>query len=227
MNVAEASPTSVAVLSTGVANVASVRAAFSRLGCETIEALDAAMVQGAPCLVVPGVGSFAAAMASLLALNVVDALRERLLLGRPTLCICLGMQLLGRGSEESPSEGGFGADGLGIVNSVATRFDAGTSTPQLGWNAVVADTGCAVLQSGDFSFANSYRWLQAPAGWAVARCDHGGEFIAAVERGSVVACQFHPELSGDAGAALLNRWLAHSGALGRPSEQTEVRQVRS
>ena len=73
---------------------------------------------------------------------------------------------------------------------------------------VLRDRGkCRLLGSGYAYFANSFRLVGEPAGWAVARADHGGPFVAGLERGDVLACQFHPELSGDYGAALLRRWL--------------------
>jgi imidazole glycerol-phosphate synthase subunit HisH len=85
-------------------------------------------------------------------------------------------------------------------------FPATVRTPQFGWNEVRASEGCNLLDSGHAYFANSYRATAAP-GWQVATAEHGGRFVAAMERGNVIGCQFHPELSGDYGAALLSRFL--------------------
>ena len=117
--------------------------------------------------------------------------------------ICLGMQLFAEASEESPGEAG-----LGIVPGTAERFrSADIRIPQLGWNEVIPQTGCRLLQPGHAYFANSYRLAQVPAGWHGALTTHGEPFVAAFERGPVLACQFHPELSGAWGRALLTRWL--------------------
>jgi imidazoleglycerol phosphate synthase glutamine amidotransferase subunit HisH len=79
--------------------------------------------------------------------------------------------------------------------------------PQLGWNHIEADPGCRVLRSGHVYFANSYRLAERPQGVSCAVADHGGPFVAAMERGNLVACQFHPELSGALGATILRNWL--------------------
>ena len=78
--------------------------------------------------------------------------------------------------------------------------------PQFGWNLVRPAEGCNLLEEGYAYFANSYRALAAPS-WNVAQAEHGGTYVAAVERGNVIGCQFHPELSGAYGCALLSRFL--------------------
>jgi imidazoleglycerol phosphate synthase glutamine amidotransferase subunit HisH len=79
--------------------------------------------------------------------------------------------------------------------------------PQLGWNGVKPTPGARLLREGHAYFANSYRLTEIPAGWEGATSDHGGPFVAALERGNTLACQFHPELSGAFGRDLLARWL--------------------
>jgi imidazoleglycerol phosphate synthase glutamine amidotransferase subunit HisH len=86
------------------------------------------------------------------------------------------------------------------------RFADGVRVPQFGWNRVVPEPGCRLVEPGYAYFANSYRVLEAP-GCAVATAEHGGRFIAALERAGVLACQFHPELSGAYGHDLIARWL--------------------
>jgi imidazole glycerol-phosphate synthase subunit HisH len=192
----------VAVLGTGSANLASVLAALRRLGAAPRVTRDPQTVERSPRVVVPGVGTLAAAMSSLEAGGLVGPLRRRVVAGRPTLAICLGLQLLGEGSEESP-----GVAGVGAFRGRATRFPATVRTPQLGWNAIEPDPACRLLEPGYAYFANSYRLVVPPPGAAAAFSEHGGRFVAAFERGGVVACQFHPELSGAYGLGLIARWL--------------------
>ncbi|HSK07804.1 MAG TPA: imidazole glycerol phosphate synthase subunit HisH [Acidimicrobiia bacterium] len=192
----------VVMVPTGTANVASVSAAFRRLGAELITATGPGHVSDAAGVVLPGVGAFGAAMARVDALGLRPALRNRIEQGRPTLVVCVGMQLLCRDSEESP-----GADGLGTIDLTVTRFQGSVRVPQLGWNRVEPGPGSRLLQGGWAYFANSYRMSRVPEGWAGATTEYGGKFVSALERGDILACQFHPELSGAWGASLLGRWL--------------------
>lgn len=192
----------VVVVRTGTANLASVLAGLHRAGATVEVTTDAAQVRDADRVVLPGVGAFGAAMARLREHDLVPTLRERIQAGRPTLGICLGMQVLAAESEESP-----GVPGLGVLDAVVRRFPAGPRVPQLGWNLVVPGDGARLLAPGHAYFANSYRLASIPPGWSGALAEHGGPFVAAIERGVVLACQFHPELSGPWGQALLARWL--------------------
>lgn len=196
------STAAVAVIRTGVANLASIVAGLRRARVEAAVVDDPGDVTAAQRVVLPGVGSFGAGMARLSAKKLIEPLRRRILEGRPTLAICLGLQLLCAESEESP-----GVCGLGLLPLRVSRFDGEVRVPQLGWNAITPDVESALVQPGYASFANSYRLVDAPAGWSAAWSDHGGPFIASIERGSVLACQFHPELSGTWGLSLLRRWI--------------------
>ncbi len=192
----------VAVVGTGTANLASVLAGLERAGARarlTQEPGDAARAER---VVLPGVGAFGAAMETLHAHGLVEPLRERVAAGRPTLGICLGLQLLAETSAESP-----GVRGLGVLPGAVRRLPDTVRVPQLGWNRITPSTGCRLLAAGHVYFANSYALAAAPPGWAAAVADHGGTFVAAVERGTVLACQFHPELSGRFGLDLVRRWL--------------------
>ena len=82
--------------------------------------------------------------------------------------------------------------------------------PQLGWNRIVPRDDAGMLREGYAYFANSYRLADAPSGWRAAFSDYGGPFVAAMERRGVLACQFHPELSGRFGLDLIARWLETS-----------------
>lgn len=194
--------TTIHVLHTGVANMASVRAGLRRAGAEPVVTRDPADLEGATHVMLPGVGAFGAGMATLRDTGLDGALLRHLGAGRPVLAICLGLQLLARRSEETP-----GVAGLGVLDVAVTRFPDTVRVPQFGWNRVVPQPGIKWLREGHAYFANSYRIADIPEGWSGALGDHGGPFVAALERGSVLACQFHPELSGDWGQALLRRWL--------------------
>jgi glutamine amidotransferase len=189
------------VVSTGVANVASVLAAFRRLGADPQEIDQPEAVSAAEYLVLPGVGAFAAAMQALQARDLFEPLRERIRNGQPTLAICLGLQLFAAESEESP-----GVDGLGIWPDRVVRLRS-ERVPQLGWNRVEAASASRYLESGYVYYANSYCLAAEPLGWMASWSEHDGKLVAAVERGGILACQFHPELSGAWGEQLLRRWL--------------------
>ena len=191
----------VSIVRTGAANLASVVAAFRRAGAVIDWADDPAAVRAAEHLVLPGVGAFAAALGRLEAAGLVQPLRERIANGGATLAICLGLQLLAEGSAESP-----GATGLALIAGRAERFGAGLRVPQLGWNKVQAE-GDWIAPAYAY-YANSYYLAAAGTGWQVAYSVYGSQrFVAAVARGSVLACQFHPELSGPWGQRLIERWL--------------------
>src|SRR6195256_3136136 len=98
--------------------------------------------------------------------------------------------------------------GLGVIAGGCRRLPDHVRVPHLGWNAVTAGSQAGLVDSGVAAFANSYAMLEAPAGWTPAWTTHGVRFVAALERGRILACQFHPELSGAYGAALLERWLS-------------------
>jgi len=198
--------TEVVLVPTGTANTASVMAAFRRISVEPELTTDPSAVDDAGRLVVPGVGSFGAAMAEIDRLGLREKLVQRIRSGRPTLTVCVGMQLLAESSEESA-----GVAGLAVVSGEVERFGDGALVPQMGWNRVEPDGGCRLITPGWAFFANSYRMGAAPEGWSVAFSEHSGSFVAGLERGGVLACQFHPELSGGWGAALLSRWLERTG----------------
>jgi imidazole glycerol phosphate synthase glutamine amidotransferase subunit len=192
----------VVMLRTGTANLASVAAALHRAGRRVRITESADDIVSAGHLVLPGVGAFGAVVERIDHMAARKPLVERLAAGRPTLAICLGLQLLADASEESP-----GVAGLGVLQAEVSALPPGVRRPQLGWNRVTAGPGCRLLEDGDAYFANSYKLDRVPDGWRGALTDHGGAFVAAVERDAVLACQFHPELSGAWGQELVERWL--------------------
>lgn len=210
----------VLLIETGVANVASVRAALTRLGARTVTPRGPDEVAMADAVVLPGVGSFSSGARSLEQQGLTAAIRDRIEADRPTFAVCLGLQLLARSSEESP-----GTRGIGVLPVHVTKLDAAPRLPHFGWNRVEAVDG-SILRSGDAYFAHSFAiqdGVEDPtstlrsAGWSVATCTEGAPFVAAIERGSIAACQFHPELSGRYGASSLGRWLDTARAARRTS----------
>ena len=192
----------VIVLNTGVANIASVLAGFERAGVKASLSSDPKEAQTASHVVLPGVGTFKAGMAKLIETGLDAALKERVSTGRPVLAVCLGLQLLFSQSEESP-----GIEGLNIVPGTIKRFQVATRIPQLGWNLVSPDTNCKLLKEGYAYFANSFCYKDSLVDCVPAYTEYGEKFVAAFEKGTLLACQFHPELSSTWGQELINRWL--------------------
>lgn len=204
------SPRETVIARTGSANLASVSAGIERLGMIPRISEDASLVARAGLVVLPGVGAFGPAMAHLRERGLDNAIRSRVESNRPLLAICLGMQLLCDSSEESP-----GARGLGIVPGPVVKLPASVRVPQMGWNTIQPSGNASLLQESFMYFANSFAISQIPAGWEGATTTHGVAFASALERGALLACQFHPELSGQAGLALLRRWVERS-IIGEP-----------
>jgi len=197
----------VLIVDSGVANLASIAGAFRRLGTATVVSSDSSVVRQAARLVLPGVGAFGAGMAAIRNGGLDAAVRDAASRGTPILGICLGMQMLCDASEETP-----GVAGLGVVPGTCRRLPSQVRIPHLGWNRVTPDPGARFVTSGVAAFANSYALQECPSGWTPAWTTHGVPFVAALERGPLLACQFHPELSGSYGAALLERWLTGAAA---------------
>ena len=199
---------SVVVLDYGSGNLRSAQRALERVGADVEVTADAQRALEADGLVVPGVGAFEACMAGLRGIGGERIIAERIAASRPVLGVCVGMQILfARGVEF-----GVQSDGCGQWPGSVTRLDAPV-IPHMGWNVVDAAPGSALFKglSPDtrFYFVHSYaaqKWEGAPDAlltWAT----HHVRFLAAVEDGPLSATQFHPEKSGDAGAALLANWV--------------------
>jgi glutamine amidotransferase len=200
----------VVVLDYGSGNLRSAQRALARVGADVTVTPDLTAAAGADGLVVPGVGAYAACMAGIDALGAGPVIAERVAAGRPVLGICVGAQIL----FDYGDEHGVVTKGLGLLPSGITRLTA-QRVPHMGWNTVAAPPS-SVLFAGlapgaRFYFVHSYAAWPVPAltetGAVVSLTDHGGSFVAAVERGPLSATQFHPEKSGDAGATLLRNWL--------------------
>ena len=194
----------VSVIDTRVANIASMCVALERLEAHVELASTAEKIAEAEFVVLPGVGSFAAGMERITALQIGDAIRNRVKENQPTLAVCLGLQLFCASSAESPN-----TEGLGIVNTEVERFDSTLKVPQLGWNTVSPKTDSnAFFESGAAYFANSFCVRNIPEGWEYATTNYGGDFVSSFWKGRILCCQFHPELSGTWGLDLMKRWLS-------------------
>ncbi len=200
----------VVVLDYGSGNLHSATRALRAAGADVTLTADAAAALAADGLVVPGVGAFAACMDGLAAVGGPAVIRERLDAGRPVLGICVGHQVMfGHGVEH-----GLDAAGVGVLPGVVERLHS-ERLPHMGWNTVDApadSTLFAGLAGERFYFVHSYGVRSAdglPADARVTWTSHGGDrFVAAVEHGPLSSTQFHPEKSGQAGAALLRNWIA-------------------
>src|SRR6266702_1000317 len=202
----------VVIVDSGVANLASITSGLGRLSASVSVTRDPTVVREAPRVVLPGVGAFGAGMGALRDHGLDGAIRDVAARGTPLLGICLGMQLLCEASDETP-----GILGLGVIAGACRRLPADVRVPHLGWNTVTAQSNARLIATGVAAFANSYALRDAPAGWTAAWTTHGVPFVAALERPGVLACQFHPELSGAYGAALLERWLTGATPVPTPA----------
>ena len=202
----------VVIVDSGVANLASITSGLGRLGASVAVTRDPAAVRQAPRVVLPGVGAFGAGMGALRAHGLDRAITDVAARGTPLLGICLGMQLLCQASDETP-----GVPGLGVIAGGCRRLPADVRVPHLGWNTVTAPSSARLVTTGVAAFANSYALRDPPPGWTASWTTHGVRFVAALEHDGVLACQFHPELSGAYGAALLDRWLTGAKAVPTPA----------
>ena len=153
--------TEVLIVPTGTANIASVCAAFRRLGASPVVSEDKAALAAASHVMLPGVGAFGASMERLRTTGLDEVLKARIGEDLPTMAICVGHQLLFETSDESPGE-----RGLGIAPGHVGRFGDDVRVPQFGWNKVTAAEDCDLLEDGYAYFANSYRVAEPPAGCA-------------------------------------------------------------
>ena len=206
----------VVVLDYGSGNTRSVCRALERVGASPVLTSDFDAVLGADGVLVPGVGAYAACMAGLRAIDAPRLLERRLAGGRPVLGICVGLQVMFDGGDEH----GAYTQGLAQWPGDVTRLDAPV-VPHMGWSTIEVHPDSVLLDGlheERFYFAHSYAAHADPAdamGESKTRkpltsfASYGGaRFVAAVENGPLTATQFHPEKSGDAGAAFLAAWHA-------------------
>lgn len=210
----------IAVVDSGIGNLRSAEKALQRVGADARLVDDPDEVAAADGVVLPGVGAFGHCREALAAGGLDAAVTDAVGRGVPLLGICVGLQLLYEGSDESP-----GSVGLGLLPGVVGRLPEGVKHPQMQWNRlVVGDLSCPLLSGPRLAppaeawvyFVHSYA---APVGpETVATCDYGGPVTAVVEAGEgrLWATQFHPEKSGAVGLALLSGFVEEVSRLATP-----------
>ncbi len=196
----------ITLLDYGAGNVRSVINAIEKLGETVYIASGPEDIARADKLVFPGVGNFGSMMHVLREKGYVAALTHYLKADRPFLGICLGLQALFEKSEEAPD-----IPGLGIIPGAVKRFDTDLSVPHIGWNGIVIQQETAMFNhlSGaeKFYFVHSYHVVPNHPGVALTYTTYGEPFVSSVKAGNMVATQFHPEKSGDAGLAVFQNFI--------------------
>jgi glutamine amidotransferase len=188
----------------GSGNLRSAQRAFATTGHDVEITSDLGVALKADGLVVPGVGAFAACMTGINEISAAEVIRDRKSAGKPTLGICIGMQILFSDGLEHGNH-----KGIGIWQGEVSQLDA-PILPHMGWNTVEI-TGSSRLFKGiereSFYFVHSYA-AKKSVGTSQAWTTHGEKFLSAVEDGPLCATQFHPEKSGQAGLTLIANWSA-------------------
>lgn len=199
----------IAIIDYGMGNLRSVQKGFERVGVPAVVTRDAAAIESAAGVVLPGVGAYGACMQNLRRFELVDVVRRVVERGTPFLGICLGLQLLFDESEE------FGpVAGLGLLRGKVVRFresdDPEFRVPHMGWNQIRKQQPVAALDGvadGAFVyFVHSYVVEPSDPSIIATTTDYGGEFVSSISAGNVYACQFHPEKSQTIGLGILRNF---------------------
>lgn len=210
----------IAVLDYGIGNIASAHKALLAVGADaqlvtTPETLEERNVEA---IVLPGVGAFGACMQALRNSRLDRVVNAAVEANTPLLGICVGMQMLFDGSEESP-----GVAGLGVFRGLVRRLSGRKIIPQMQWNSLdITTQGREVFDSTKthwMYFVHSYA-ADAEAECVAATCDYDGDVVAAVLRRNTWAVQFHPEKSGDDGLSFLRHFVAHAYSLHKTKENS-------
>ncbi|MCX6430547.1 MAG: imidazole glycerol phosphate synthase subunit HisH [Actinobacteria bacterium] len=197
----------IAILDYGSGNLRSAQRAFAASGADVVVTSDEKICLDAKGLVVPGVGAFQACMRGLLAVNGDEIIRARFAADRPTLGICVGMQILFASSSESSRDGSI-LPGVGMWNESIARLSAPV-LPHMGWNTVESPKNSVLfrgISEESFYFVHSFAAKESDAP-VVTWSEYGERFVASAEDGSLSATQFHPEKSGGAGLRLIKNWV--------------------
>ena len=198
----------IAIIDYGAGNLQSVEKALRHLGCQCQITADPGELAAAQAAVLPGVGAFGDAMGQLRARGLEEPIRQFVSSGKPFLGICLGLQILFEESEESP-----GVKGLGLLRGRVLRLpkESGLKIPHIGWNSRVVGKPGGLLAGAEGEpyvyFVHSY-YLRAEEDVVTATAEYGTTIHAAVQKGNLLACQFHPEKSGQVGLSLLENFKA-------------------
>lgn len=200
----------IAIIDYGVGNLFSAEKAFAALGADVRVTSDESTIRQADKIVLPGVGAFGDCMKNLKESGLIPVLKESVAAGKPLLGICVGLQVLFDGSEESP-----GAKGLGLIHGMVRKIQAlGLKVPHMGWNSIKVreprektDLFRGLSDKPYVYFVHSYHAVPEDKSVITATTEYGEPLTAAVARGNIQATQFHPEKSGDVGLAILKNFV--------------------
>lgn len=198
----------IAIIDYGAGNIQSVSKALKHIGCDCFITNKKDEILSADGAVLPGVGSFGDTVDSLNKYGIKEAVIEFIKSGKPFLGICLGLQLLFPGSEESE-----GAEGLGIFDGTITKIPNGDGLkiPHMGWNSLKITKDSRLFKGIEENpyvyFVHSYFLNAADKSIVAAQTEYGVTIDAAVEKGNVFATQFHPEKSGNTGLRILKNFV--------------------
>ncbi|MBO4809812.1 MAG: imidazole glycerol phosphate synthase subunit HisH [Lachnospiraceae bacterium] len=202
------SSSKIAIIDYDAGNIKSVERAIAYCGGEAILTRDPKVLMDAPKVILPGVGSFGDAMDKLKKYDLIDTIHDYVKTGKPFLGICLGLQLLFDGSDESPE-----AIGLGLLKGYIHKIpdNLGLKVPQIGWNSLDYPNKGRLFKDipeGSFVyFVHSYYLKAEDPSIVVATTDYGVCVHASVEKDNVFGCQFHPEKSSDVGLRIIKNFL--------------------
>ena len=205
----------IAIINYGAGNLFSVEKAFSALGADVRVSSTASDILSADKIVLPGVGAFGDCMEQLNASGLIPAIREGVARGIPLLGVCVGLQILFEGSEESS-----GVEGLGLLQGRVSRIAAPhEKIPHMGWNALNITENhrekglfAGIPQDSYAYFVHSYHALPKDRAIISSTCFYGEEITASISAGNIMATQFHPEKSGDIGLKIIHNFVHGEGS---------------
>ena len=198
----------ISIIDYGAGNLQSVEKALRHIGCDCQVTADPGRLLESDAAVLPGVGSFGDAMDQLRSRGLEEPIHRFVESGKPFLGICLGLQILFEESQESP-----GVKGLGLLKGKILRLpkESGLKIPHIGWNSLEVKNReglfAGLPEEPYVYFVHSY-YLRAEEDVVTATAEYGATIHAAVRKGNLMACQFHPEKSGKTGLAILENFAA-------------------
>ena len=200
----------ITIINYGAGNLFSVEKALSALGADVRVSSTASDILSADKIVLPGVGAFGDCMEQLNASGLIPAIRDGVARGIPLLGICVGLQILFEGSEESS-----GVEGLGLLQGRVSRIAAPhEKIPHMGWNALNIGENhrekglfAGIPQDSYAYFVHSYHALPKDRAIISSTCFYGEEITASISAGNIMATQFHPEKSGDIGLKIIHNFI--------------------
>jgi imidazole glycerol phosphate synthase glutamine amidotransferase subunit len=182
-------------------NLKSIQNMLKYLDQEHFIASTPEQIEKADKLIFPGQGHFAQAKKALEGSGLIESISTSIQSGKPFLGICLGLQILFETSEEAPD-----TKGLGVLDGEVLKFQQG-KTPQIGWNKITTTENNSILEDEYYYFVNSYYVKPKDSNIVSSYCNYHMDFAASIEKDNLIAVQFHPEKSGDAGVRVFEKWL--------------------